>query len=390
MPADVGQQVVSILYYSIATSDNVNRRHVDIRKTGIYKGGYLTVTDASHAQLSPLACEITDGSHQVKVETTVAVNIVVAQATPYIILRWSYAGATSDYMEIKAVAKPVSNDLVVGRCDFIGAELNGISYGDSSYPRSTPNVQDLFLKVESTGETELRVRIRAGRIQSATAVIAINDQKSNLFTRPASNSKVYLVYVDPSTGAIGIDSSGTAAADPTAPSYSGKLVLAEVTLSSTDTSIPASKIKDVRPFITPRAIPDGVTIDYDANGKLYLKSVPSALIPSVVPAKVDSIFGSWTNLDSAGSILTKNTVYKAAADGFITAYTTDYWEGFEIRSANSNPPTSVRARIGGGHGNDRMGISCPIKKNDYFNVVRPSGNAIIQWLPIGSGQCVKQ
>jgi len=382
MPADVGQQVVSILYYSIATSDNVNRRHVDIRKTGIYKGGYLTVTDASHAQLSPLACEITDGSHQVKVETTVAVNIVVAQATPYIILRWSYAGATSDYMEIKAVAKPVSNDLVVGRCDFIGAELNGISYGDSSYPRSTPNVQDLFLKVESTGETELRVRIRAGRIQSATAVIAINDQKSNLFTRPASNSKVYLVYVDPSTGAIGIDSSGTAAADPTAPSYSGKLVLAEVTLSSTDTSIPASKIKDVRPFITPRAIPDGVTIDYDDAGKLYLKSVPSALIPSVVPAKVDSIFGSWTNLDSVGSVLGKDKVYRVTSDGFILVRVYGGEPTVWVYTDSNNPPTTERV----GSIED---VTVPIRKNDYVKVTG-AGFASMFWLPIGSGQCVKQ
>jgi len=389
MPADVGQQVVSILYYSIATSDNVNKRHIDIRKTGIYKGGYLTVTDASHAQLSPLACEITDGSHQVKVETTVAVNIVVAQATPYIILRWSYAGATSDYMEIKAVATPQTYDLVVAKCSFDGdGNPNGISYGDSSYPRSTPNVQDLFLKVESTGETELRVRIRAGRIQSATAVIAINDQKSNLFTRPASNSKVYLVYVDPSTGAIGIDSSGTAAADPTAPSYSGKLVLAEVTLSSTDTSIPASKIKDVRPFITPRAIPDGVTIDYDDAGKLYLKSVPSALIPSVVPSKIDSIFGSWTNLDSVGSVLVKDSVYKVTSDGFVVASGISHGGPVYGYTSSANPPVTEVCREDSGQPN-KGSLTMPVRKNEYWKITSNS-TVTIRWIPIGSGQCVKQ
>jgi len=164
-----------------------------------------------------------------------------------------------------------------------------------------------------------------------------------------------------SDGSIKIQQ-GTAGVNPSVSNYSGKSVIAEVRIVNGDTSIPASRITDVRAFM------------------------------AATPATVDfsSIFGSWTNLDSAGSILTKNTVYKAAADGFITAYTTDYWKGFEIRSANSNPPTSVRAKNKGGTANSRMGISCPIKKNDYFNVVRPSGNAIIQWLPIGSGQCVKQ
>jgi len=101
-------------------------------------------------------------------------------------------------------------------------------------------------------------------------------------------------------------------------------------------------------------------------------------------------FGTWTSKDSSGNTLVKNTVYRVTSDGFITAYTTDYWEGFDFLSDASNPPTVTRMRVLGGHGNDRMGGMCPVRKDDYFRVVRANGNAIIQWLPIGSGSCVKQ
>jgi len=274
MPANVGDQTVTLLYYAPATSAQVNKRFKDIRQTGIYSGGYLSIVDSSHAQLSPLVCEINDDTHQVRIETESAVTISVAQATPYVVLRWTYTGSTSDYMEILAVATPSTNDLVVGKCTFAGGgALQGFDYGDNDYPRSTPNIQDLFLKVEPTGDNDLRVRIRSGRVQGHSGITFVPDQKSNLFTPPSSNSKVYLVYVDPDTGTVSIDSSGSESANPVPPAYKGKLVLAEVTLASTDTSITADKINDVRPFLTPghRGV-DNTTIGVNSDGKLYVKS----------------------------------------------------------------------------------------------------------------------
>lgn len=251
MPADVGNQDITLLWYTRADSAKVNKRFRDIRQLGIYSGGRLTIVDGptKAASLSSLVCEISDGTHQVRVETTTAVGITVAQATPYVVLRWSYTGASSDYMEILAVATPSTYDLVVGKGDYGGAALTGFDYGDASYPRSTPHTQDLFLKVEPTEDTELRVRLRAGRIHTNSGRVAISDQKSNLFTAPSANSKIYLLYVDTSDGTIKIDSSGTEAASPVAPDYRGRMVLAEITLASTDTNITASKIRDVRCFI---------------------------------------------------------------------------------------------------------------------------------------------
>lgn len=268
MPADVGNQTVTIRFYTKADSKNVNVRHKDIRPVGIYSGGYLSIVDASNAQLSTLVCEITDSTHQVRIGTALAVNIAVALATPYVILRWVYTGAVTDYMQILAVAAPLTNDLVVGKCSFTGGgDLQGFDYSE----RSTPDVQCLFLKVEPTEDTELRVRIRAGRIQNGKQTISIPDQKSNLFVPPGANKRIDLVYINRATGAIVIDNSGIVAAIPTPPNYSGKLVIAEVTLTAGDTDVSSSMIRDVRDFTNMSYDVDGLSIEVNANGKLAAK-----------------------------------------------------------------------------------------------------------------------
>jgi len=287
MPANIGDQTVTILYYMPANSADVNRRHKGIRQVGIYSGGYLSVVDNSHALLSLLVCEVSDSSHQVRIETASAINIAVVVGTPYIVLRWTYTGSTADYMEILAVATPTTNDLVVGKCSFTGGgALQGFDYSE----RSTPNTQDLFLKVEPTENTELKVRVRAGRIRNGRETIIVPDQVSDLFTLPSSNSRVYLLYVDISDGTIKIDSSGVAASSPVAPDYGTKLVLAEITLSSTDNNITASKIKDVRCFIT-----GGTEFKMVEGSTLFEKGVNWTLVGD-----------TWTDMDLS-SIVPTNT-----------------------------------------------------------------------------------
>lgn len=257
MPSDVGNQKISLKYGAAGNSQEINRRFVDVKPIGIYDGGYLTISDSSHAAISPLVCEISGldvglVEHQVRVATTTTVTLAVSSALPFIILRWSYTGDTADFMELLAVAAGSiqAYDLIVGKCTFAGGgALQGFNYGDTTYPRSTPDVHTLFLKVEPTIDAELKVRVRAGRVQSSEETFLIADQKSSIFVAPLANSKVYLVYVDRLTGNVYIDSSGTEAVTPVAPSYGNKLVLAEVTLTSATTNITASMIKDVRDFI---------------------------------------------------------------------------------------------------------------------------------------------
>ena len=270
MASNIGNQTVTLLYHTRADSGAVNRRHTGIRQTGIYSGGYLTVVDSSNARLSVLDCEVSDGTYQVKISTGTTVTVAVAQATPYIVLRWVYIGSeTNDYMSIIAVASPSVNDLVVALCTFTGGgNLQGFDYSE----RSTPNTMDLFLKVEPTATTELRVRVRAGRIQNGKETIQIPDQKTSLFTPPTSNSKVYLVYVDKGTGVVAIDSSGVAAVSPVPPNYAGKHVIAEVTLAAGATNIVAANIIDMRDFANVTSPVDNSTIEVTALGRLAVKA----------------------------------------------------------------------------------------------------------------------
>jgi len=385
MPANIGNQIVTIIYHAPPNTSIINRRQKGVVPKGIYSGGYLTIVDSSHASLSPLVCEIGDGDHQVRVETQEAVNLAVASATSYIVLRWVYSGATNDFMEILAVAAGSiqSNDLVVGRCTFDGGgNLNGFNYVDSSHPRKIPDVTSTFLRVEPTGETELRVRVRGGRIQTGGAVVAIPDQKSDLFVPPGANKKIYLVYVDVATGSLAIDSSGAEAANPVPPNYKGRLVLAEVKLSTGDTNITVDKIKDVRSWLVTSVVPDNVTLEFDSTtGKIKVKS---GSIGDAQLGTITSIFGSWTDKDSGNNTLVKINVYKVTSDGFVCACGN---AAATVRgyTDSSNPPT--KERLVNASATSAQSVTMPVRKNDYWKI---TGASTIYWLPIGNGQCVKQ
>ena len=276
MPANTGSQNIDFIFHQVASTGGLNKRNFGVEQTGIYSGGWASVVNSTTVTISALVAVLADGSYQVRAETTTSVNITVSSATPYVVLRWTYTGVlNNDYMELLAVATPAANDLVAFKCTFTGGGvLNGATYSDTSYPRSNPNVLDQYLKVEPR-PASLRVRVRGGRFQTRTGTVVIADQETNLFTAPITSSKVYLVYIDTTTnlGTILVDESGVESATPVAPSYNGKLVLAEVTLSYTDIGISASQIRDVRPWIVwGQQDPDGVTIAVSSvNHKLYVK-----------------------------------------------------------------------------------------------------------------------
>ena len=315
MAANVGSQIVTLIYFTPAVVETVNNRQKEIQPVGIYKGGYLTVIDGSHCQLSPLVCEIGDGTYQVKIETGATVSITVAPATPYIVLRWVHDPAvqSNDYMDFMVTATPAANDLVVAKCLFTSGVLTDFSYGDVLYPRSFPKQPRLYLKVESTGASELRVRIRGGYVQGNAGSTFVPDQKSSSIVAPTSTSKVYLICVDPDTGIIAVDSTGTENVSPTAPAYAGRLVLAEITLAVGATSIPDSKIKDVRPFVSvgSRPLVDNNTLVYN-SGIMSVNRLPIATLPRYTikwhNGAATAAPSTFTSITQTGSLISLGTL----------------------------------------------------------------------------------
>jgi hypothetical protein len=148
------------------------------------------------------------------------------------------------------IANP--NWVVVGKCTFPGGTLTpgyGWDTTDKIMTRTTPNTQDIVLKVEPTVAASLYVRVRAGKISYGASNFDIGDQLSPLLVAPSSNSWVVLIQVNTS-GAVIASTYGTAAASPTAPDYGGLVTLAEVTIASGATTVTAINIKDVRNFIS--------------------------------------------------------------------------------------------------------------------------------------------
>ena len=257
----VGNQIVTLKYYDPANSGDVNRRFQGIRPVGIYSGGYLTPSDGSHVDLSPLVCEISDGNYQVRVETTIVVNLSVpfADNKPYVVLHWTYVGLVSDYMEILVVNAPADNDIVVGKCTYSGGGvLNGVIYSE----RTTPNTLDLFLKVEP-GSVSKSIRVRRGRKYVGTAVQEIDEQYTSISLSTYSAGNIVYIYVN---------DAGGLAHSKTASDYNGKLLLAKVVIPNPFNSISVDDIIDVRSFLMDPVVPDGTSIEKNVTtGKLQVK-----------------------------------------------------------------------------------------------------------------------
>ena len=106
----------------------------------------------------------------------------------------------------------------------------------------------------------------------------------------------------------------------------------------------------------------------------------------------EGIFGSWTNLDSDGNALTKTNVYRVGSDGFLLVrdtYAGGTTDTMELFTDSSNPPTTLIAESFDTDGSTRQTYNVPIRKNDYWKVSW-NHTLSIYWLPIGTGDCVKQ
>ncbi len=92
--------------------------------------------------------------------------------------------------------------------------------------------------------------------------------------------------------------------------------------------------------------------------------------------------GSW-------AAKSNNTVYEAATDGLVVAYSAEA-TGATLNvigyTDGSNPPTTVRNRgmMGSTYASaTRVNVVFPVKKGDYWKVAGIGGGGAIYWIPFG-------
>lgn len=299
-----GTQQITWQYFQEATGANWGRRTLDILPVGIYSGGYLTKISDTEVSMSTLVAEISDGSNQISVRTTTAASLssttldsgTISSGTPYLVLRWSYVESTANYVEVHALATLTARrqyDLVIGKCVFSGSTLTGFDYSDRTFPR----IQEQNLRVEATPDTEMYVRLRGGILNTGNAALKIGDQKVGPFAVPTGgNSRIDLVYIT-YDGTVAIQQ-GTPSPSPSAPSYLGKMVLAEVRVVNGDTNITWDRITDVRSFISHPTIIDETTLGINSSGRVYV------IRDSIVPYWEVSVADSNTYTDPSQFVTT--------------------------------------------------------------------------------------
>lgn len=308
MLTDHGSQEITYAYFEEARAEDFNKRHLSIRPRGIYSGGYLTRVSDVSVSLSTFSAEIGDDDEQISVKTSTAATLTagtldsgtISVSTPYLVFRWNFLSQTTNFVEIHAIASvaaALTNDIIIGKCVFSGSILTSFDYTD----RTFLNVQDLFLKVETS--TGLYVQLRAGRIHTGSASVFVPEQTVGPFSVPSSpNSRVDLVYIGATGTPAILQGSAAVSGSQVAPDYGGRLVVAEVTVVNGVTSITADKIQDVRSFLTQPSIPDDSTIAVNSSGQLSLKDFATFLGGNGYIELPEGFIMQWGSISVAGGV----------------------------------------------------------------------------------------
>lgn len=271
-----GTQSITWGYFLEASAVNFGKRLMDVVPAGIYGGGYLAKVTDSRVSLSALVAELQDGVAQINVRTAVVATLdsttldsgAISSATPYLVMRWAYVALVANYVEIHAIASldaRQQHDVVIGKCVFSGSTLSSFDYDDRTFPL----IQERNLQVVATPDTEMYVQLHGGNFNTGNALLKIGDEKIGPFTVPGSGlSRIDIVYIK-FDGSIGVVE-GTPAVSPTAPSYVGRLVLAEVKCVNGDTNITWDRITDARAFLNPPALIDETSLGINSSGRMYV------------------------------------------------------------------------------------------------------------------------
>lgn len=272
-----GGQILTFDYRSLASSKLFNRSYSDLLPYGVYAGGRLTRVSDTSVGIDPLVCliqsnEILDANISVRIETTTTQEVSVAAsvgslycstAKPYVVLRFGWADVEANYMDILAVAYSNASDETdpekIWPTDIVLGKIQFQEVTAGNWIIRTTNIFDYTRRAEvfipsqssvfneyavSTCETNVRkVHVSSGVVNTSKGQFVSTGgdyPTAAVISDTAGMGRVDLVYVD-DVGSIRIEE-GVPDANPVAPLYMNRRVLAEIHRGPNRTSIEGTDI----------------------------------------------------------------------------------------------------------------------------------------------------
>ena len=134
---NLGNQYITFDYKHPAKGKDFNTLLREAIKPGVYKGGIITPTGGAEISIAPFVVYINVGDDKLcRVETRAAVNISVTEATPVIALTYTWANVSENWLDFNQRASgsaPLTNEIVLGECEFAGGVITGINYDDKTW-----------------------------------------------------------------------------------------------------------------------------------------------------------------------------------------------------------------------------------------------------------------
>ena len=243
---DYGTQTISFAYKEPGKSQNFNKLNYGLFPKGFYSGGLLTYLTSSTVQLSAFNLFIEDAVTKVgiKISTATTVDLTVAEATPFIIIRYTWYNAENNYADVLAVTYGdiTSDDIIVGRCAYASSVLQT----SFDYTRRTiSSLQTLnddkdYLKVIASEPADNKVYVEAGEIFVNEIPTSFTAQSSPIISA-TTLGRIDIVYINGS-GTLSV-LEGADAGSPVQPSFPiSSIVLAKITRGASETIVRGDQI----------------------------------------------------------------------------------------------------------------------------------------------------
>jgi len=257
---NTGGQNITFKFNQEGLSKDFNKIYYKIITAGIYDGGELEKINNSSVRLHPLTCYVEDSVAElgVRVQTTENVTIEgVAEATPYIVIRFEWVEEEENYADFIAVDESsiTTDDIIVGQAvyisgalqetfDYTRREVGEISRSNlGSQAEETTTDIDAYLYVQAKEPPTNKVLIKKGFVVKENGDVEYKEQQDSPTFNTTTLGRIDLLYINEDGDFAVME--GMDSATPVAPTFSGNegyYVIAKITRGASAATITGDQI----------------------------------------------------------------------------------------------------------------------------------------------------